>query len=58
MDTKNQTLKGTKLITNVKNKKIKTCSRDQTLNITIKKKNKIKHKNEKKNTLWSQFSAR
>ena len=46
MDTEDWTLKGTKLITNTKNQRLKIQGRGQTLNNTMLKiKNKINHKN-------------
>ena len=49
MDTEDQILKGTKLITNTKKQRLKIQSRGQTLKNTILKiQNKINHKNCKK----------
>ena len=48
MDTKDQILKGTKLITNTKKQRLKIQSRGQTLkNIILKVQNEINHKNNK-----------
>ena len=49
MDTEDQILKGTKLITNTKKQGLKIYSRGQTIKNTILKiQNKINHKNYKK----------
>ena len=48
MDTEEQILKGTKLITNTKKQRLKIENRGQTLkNTTLKIPNKINHKNYK-----------
>ena len=50
MDTEDQILKGTKLITNTQKQRLKIQSRGQTLRkIVLKIQNRINHKNYKKN---------
>ena len=58
MDTEDESLKGTKLITNIKKQRLKIQSRGYTLKNTILKiQNKINHKNYEKN-IYMKFALK